>query len=125
MIDTENKLNARKAAKEISKLLYKRKCEKIVLMDVSKLTGICYYFIIATLTSTTHLTSIVNEIPDFMEENPELFNNKKKPFRNETKSPNWNVLDFGSIIVHLMTEQVREFYDLERIWFKARLLKFK
>ena len=37
----------------------------------------------------------------------------------------WELLDFGSIVVHVFTEEAREFYDLERLWADAESVDLK
>jgi ribosomal silencing factor RsfS len=71
------------------------------------------------------LNAVDGELPKFVAEE-ELFGEKfsGKSFRREDRSSNWHVIDFGGLMVHLMMPQTREFYDLERIWFKAKPIKF-
>jgi len=39
-----------------------------------------------------------------------------EPHHTEGKSTGWILLDYGDVVVHVLNEQSREFYDLERLW---------
>ena len=71
------------------------------------------YFVLASATSTTQAKGIV----DYLEDEMSKF--KIEPIRKDTKnSSGWVVLDYGDIMVHIMTDELREFYKLEKIWTK-------
>lgn len=118
------KLKYRKLSIKIAQLLDRKKCEDIIILDISKLSYICYYFVIATANSQTHMKSLENDIFEFcslkhnMKFNPKLI-------RYENISPIWHVYDFGGIVIHIMLKETRKFYDLERVWYKSKLIKWQ
>lgn len=87
------------------------KAENIALIDISNQTDIADYFIIATANSTVHNKSLVDKIEETCE------NLGQKVIRRDGISDGrWMVLDYGTLIIHLFTPELREFYHLEKIW---------
>jgi ribosome-associated protein len=69
------------------------------------------YVVIATATSQPHVSSMAEYLVD------EMKGKKVKPFAVEGQgNSRWVCLDFGEVMVHLMCEQEREYYNLEAIW---------
>ena len=107
MIKTEIK----QLKKHITAILDDLKAENIVVIDVPENSGIADYMILATGRSKKHVSSIAENV------NKEL---KKmgiigiKP--EENNNSDWVVLDTGSVIVHIFTEEVRNRYQLEELW---------
>jgi ribosome-associated protein len=88
-----------------------KKAFNIKTLNISKLTSIADYFIIASGNSTTQVAAISDEIEEKMSDNG--FN----VFHKEGyKSSRWILLDFGDIVVHVFHREDREFYNLERLW---------
>jgi ribosome-associated protein len=69
------------------------------------------YFLIATCNSTPHLRAVWENVIEAGEEN--RFN---RPSLQGEASEEWRLLDFGDVVVHLMTEEARERYKLEEFW---------
>ena len=94
-----------------SEILDENKAENIALIDVSYLSNIADYFIIATANSTVHARALEGHIEDALEEI-----DAKVIRRDGTGDNRWIVLDFGSLIVHILTAEMREFYNIEKLW---------
>ena len=97
-----------------------KKGEDILLLDVSKLTVISDYFMIITAKSTAQIQALANNIKEQLAKN-DLKLISKEGFTDST----WVVLDFGNIIVHIMREQERNYYKLERFWSNATVIDSK
>lgn len=94
--------------------LDKHKALDLKALDVSRITPIADSFVLATGTSTTHLRSLA----DYVEE--ELGRTGVHPLRSEGyRSGDWITLDYGNVLLHLFRQEMREFYDLERLWSDA------
>ncbi len=77
------------------------------------MTSITDYFVIATGNSDTQVKAIVDHIREELE--PEV-----KPWHTEGYDElRWVLLDFVDVVVHIFQRQVREYYDLERLWADA------
>lgn len=83
----------------------------ISVLDVQELTDISDHMVIVTGSSTRHVKSIMNTVVD------ELRECRYKPIGVEGEQyAQWILLDYGDVLVHVMTAETREFYNLERLW---------
>ena len=116
----KNSLNIAKIAAAAAE---EKKAKDTVILNISKLTLIADYFVITTGDSEPQLKAIYNFIMKKLKENEvRLLHYEGRP---ET---GWILLDYGDIVVHIFSQEKREFYDLEYIWQEAkrvRLLKRK
>lgn len=87
-----------------------RKASKIVVLDVRKTSPLSDYMIVATALSRPHLESLEDKVVEDLEGL-----GLKIHRRNRPQTDVWRVLDFGGLIVHLMSEEARELYALERL----------
>jgi|TARA_B110000495_G_C22984830_1_gene579330 ribosome-associated protein len=82
-----------------------------IAIDVQKLSSMTDYMLIASGTSNRHIQAISERVIDGLKFN------KIKPVRVEGSiGDDWILVDAGDVIVHLMTSQARDFYDLEGLW---------
>lgn len=86
------------------------KAENIETLDVRDKTSVADYFIVCTGTSDRHVSSIADKVLDRMTEA------KLKPVRTEGERSGWVLHDYGDVILHVMREEQRQFYDLETLW---------
>lgn len=116
----ENKTIEQKAL-EIASLLEDGKGKDVTVIDVSELNSWTDYFVIATITSSAHWQGLYKQVKDYVKENGMEIHvaNKKSPDGDD-----WNLIDIGSVVVHLMSEAARNFYDLEKLWHAGKILDF-
>lgn len=102
-------------SKEMARLairaLEDKKAEDIHVIDISEVSTIADYFIIANGTSTNQVQAMIDNVDDALGKNG-------YPVKQTEgyQSANWVLMDFGDIIVHVFDKENRLFYDLERIW---------
>lgn len=89
-----------------------RKAENIQILDVSKLSSVADFYVIATGGSEPHLRAIRDEITDQLKMNFDL----RAKSVDGTAMAEWQVLDYFDVIVHIMKPDTRELYDLEGLW---------
>ncbi len=89
-----------------------RKAEDICVLDVSQVSTVTDYFVIASGSSEPHLRAIVDEITDKLREEHDV---RPRCVDGALRTA-WVVLDFFDVIVHVMRQDVRERYDLETLW---------
>ncbi len=107
-------MNDREKMTELVKILDSKKARDIAVIDVEQSTIIAAYFVIATGGSLTQLGALADEAQGVMAEKG------APPVKLEGKGGGgWILIDFGGVILHLFTSQMREFYDLERLWSEA------
>ena len=91
-----------------------------IVLDISKLTTVAHYFLIAHGNSDRHVRAIAQNIQD------ELGKKETSLWHLEgMREGRWVLLDFGSVIAHIFYRDLREFYGLERLWGNAPQLKIK
>ncbi len=96
---------------KIIKAAEEKQALNIKALDISKNTDLADYLIICSGESTPQLRAIENEI------DKTLRSNKIRGFRWQgVPDSGWLVLDLGSIIVHIMGEAERDYYNLEELW---------
>ena len=88
-----------------------KKAQDILVLDVSKTLVIANYFVILS-GKTTRQTKVISD--DIRER---LTKERIKPLGTEGEdSGRWILLDFSDVLVHIFTEEEREYYQLERLW---------
>jgi ribosome-associated protein len=94
-----------------------KKAERVVALDVSALTSIADVFVIATGTSDRHARAIADAI---VEEAPR--HGRRVLGVEGYEDARWLLIDLDDVIVHVFLPEVREAYDLERLWSDAPAL---
>ena len=140
MLQTESEF----FALELGKLVDDHRGIDVLVMDMRPLSFWTDFFIIATVTSNTHLSGLERHIKNYVQEKGlEIFKGtsflrSRKPkagsgHRSTARSSavsgvidhgsdEWSLLDLGDIVIHLMTAKTRQFFELERLWSAAPLI---
>ena len=87
------------------------KAEKIDIIDLKNKTTIADYFIIATCRSSRHADSIADDITKKLKKI-----GIRCPVPEGRPKCDWVIVDAGYIIVHLFRSEIREIYNLEKLW---------
>lgn len=93
-----------------------KRAEDVRILDLSPLTASIDCFVIASASSQPQLQAMEDAVKERMKEHGQL------PRGVEAPSTRWILLDYGGVIVHLMSHEAREFYDLEGLWADADAL---
>ena len=89
------------------------KAQDILSIDVRTLTHLSDYMIICTATSSRHCESVFENLVQALK-----FKGVK-PFRTDhQRKSDWVIADYADVIVHIMLQDAREFYSLEKLWFQ-------
>lgn len=101
------------ASKELGQLLVEHKGQKVVVLDLRSLNTWTDFFIIATTTSYTHQQGLHKYIKEYAANKnlTILHRHRRSPADDE-----WSLIDMGPIVIHLMSDRARSFYELERLW---------
>ena len=108
-------MSSKRLLKKIILLADGKKAENIVALDVSTITSLSEYFVVCSASNLVQVKAIADNIKDNLSENPW----RTEGYENGT----WIILDYVDIVVHVFLEEMRSYYDLERIWFDAKVLK--
>lgn len=110
---------AKKINSELEKLLklceeiaYDRKAENIIRLDLSEVSAVSDYFILCTAASEPHIRAVAERIQRGV-----LEKLKVKPVHVDgSPESGWIIVDFGNVMVHVMTASSRDLYQLEELW---------
>jgi ribosome-associated protein len=92
-----------------------KKGTDLAILDVREITSLADYFVIVSGRSDTQ----VRAIADAVEERCRAAG--RRPMSIEgSRNGQWILLDYGDVVVHVFYAPVREHYDLERLWARAR-----
>ena len=101
-----------KLIKLCEEIAYDRKAENIIRLDLSEMSAVSDYFILCTATSEPHIRAISERIQRGV-----LEKLKVKPVHVDgSPESRWVIVDFGNLMVHIMTADSRELYQLEELW---------
>ncbi len=106
----------RDKAKAAARFLSDHKGENTVLLDVSEVSGWTDYFIITTVRSAGHMKGLMRELSEFFSEQQIPVHRGNKGNTDE----GWELIDCGDMVIHLMSDEFRTFYDLEHLWFTGK-----
>ena len=97
-------------AKLISGFADDIKADRIETLDIRQKTSVADFFVVCSGTSDTHSNSIVERVVEKMKALGH------RPSRKEEGNGGWVLLDYGDVVLHVMREEQRQFYDLETLW---------
>ena len=96
------------------KALDSRRGRDIKVLYPGDQTTLADYFVICNGTSNTQVRALADAVEEAMTQNGE------EPHHVEGhRGGQWTLLDYSSVVVHVFTEEAREFYNLERLWSDA------
>ena len=106
---------------EIARLMEDGKGNDVTLLDISGLNSWTDYFVIVTVNSSAHWQGLYKQIKEYIKENDLEIHvtNRKSPDGDD-----WNLIDLGPVVVHLMSGEARNFYELEKLWHNGTVVEF-
>ncbi|MDR0784804.1 MAG: ribosome silencing factor [Treponema sp.] len=105
-------------ADAIGRLLTEHKAGDAAVLDLRTQNAFTDFFVIGTASSGAHADALERVVHVFARENELNIARKIRPRTFGTSDlPNeWRLVDMGDIVVHIMSEKARSFYELERLW---------
>lgn len=111
MLAKAKKLTARKLADLVVHEVEEIKGRDVVCLDVKKLTSVTDFLVIATGSSTRHVKAVAETAIEKLKEHG------KRPNGIEgIEAGEWVLVDFGDVVLHVLNEQARALYALEKLW---------
>lgn len=116
MIDREM---AKSLTLKAAKALDDKKLEDIVILDLDGVTTLSDFFIIATASSAPQMKAGSDVVYK------ELKEEGVTPYaENDNNSDSlWYLTDYGFLVIHLFTQEGREYYDLDKLWHEAKKIE--
>lgn len=98
-------------AQQAARLLDEKKAQQIHVIKIEDISSLADYFVIVTGGNSTHVRSLADELEEKLKEQGVA------PARVEGyRSNSWILLDYTSVVIHIFTQEARDFYDLDRLW---------
>ncbi len=97
-------------ARIVCRALEDKKGEDVKVLDISKVSVMADYFVIANGSNDSQVRALVENVDEKMQEAGYALK------QQEGKGGAWVLMDYGDVIVHVFDRENRLFYNLERIW---------
>ena len=107
--------SSRETALTVARLLDDHKAAGTVVLDLAGVSTLADFFVIATARSSAHLAGLARELTGALR----ALDLRPLNAHKRAEASGWLLVDCGDVVVHLMEREQREFYDLERLWFRA------
>lgn len=92
-----------------------KKARDIVILEVKGITDVADYFLISSGLTERHVRTISEHIETEMKVRGIV------PYSVEgMEQGRWVIIDYNDVVVHVFLERLREFYDLESLWYEAK-----
>ncbi|MBI2265835.1 MAG: ribosome silencing factor [Armatimonadetes bacterium] len=95
-----------------------KRAGNILVLDLSGLSPIADYFVILSGRSRIHNRALADSMEDYLKREEDLLPRGREGY----KEGSWVLLDYNFVVVHILTEEAREFYHLERLWSEAQVV---
>ena len=110
--------DSREMARIICNALSAKKAEEVKVIDISGVSVIADYFVIATANNPNQISALIDAVDEEMHkagcEQAQMEGNQKS---------SWVLIDYKDVIVHIFSREDRLFYDLERIWKDGKMIE--
>ena len=111
-------MNSKELSQKLAQLSWEKKGNDILILDVKGLTDVTDYFVLVTAESDPHVKAISDYLQDKLEKE------KLKAWHKEGyQNLQWVLLDYIDVVVHIFREHTRQFYELEKLWGDARIIR--
>ena len=103
---------------ELAQLVDDHNGEDTLVLDIHEQSSWTDFFVISTVTSQTHMRGIIRYLNKFLQDRGISPNRGRKRVGED----GWILIDCGDFVIHLMTQENRDFYELERLWYTGKQL---
>ncbi len=118
--DKEAQLDSNQLARKIVEIIEEKQVAEIILLDVSEQTSIATYFVLGTVDNERQANAIRDDLWQQLQ-----IEEKTRPLNVHDlrqEGGGWLLADYGDVILHLFTEEIRLHYDLEGLWSDAQIV---
>ena len=113
------KINFRKLSQDIAVLGEEKFGSYIIILDARLLTAAADFIVLISVFSHPQMNAVSRHISDALKQRQIGLLRKEFP-----KGANWAVHDYGGVIVHIMLQECRDFYKIERLWLDAKKVRW-
>ncbi len=105
-------MEPKELALKIAKMLDDKKAQDVLVIDISQKASFADYFVMASGGSERQMGALVDNVEDMLEPQG-IF---PKSIEGKRATGGWTLMDYGDVVVNVMTVEMRERYNLEKIW---------
>ena len=102
-------------AKHIADFALTKKAQDVVLMNLKGLSSVTDFFVVCSADSDVQVKAIAVAVEDGLK------TKGVRPWQAERGSPNWVILDYVDVVLHVFHKHTRPFYNLEKLWGDAAI----
>lgn len=118
--DAKRLAESRRFAIEAARHAANTRCTNVVVLDLTGLSPVCDFFVLATGTSTRQMRTVADEIAELAEQQ------KFSPLASSGyEGESWILVDCVDIVVHIFNAQTRSYYDLDNLWGDAKPVEWQ
>ncbi len=96
-----------------------KKAQRVIILDMRRVSNFCDYFVIASGTSLRHVNTIAQSVEEALSKSGIKSHSRVSP----SDESGWVVVDCGAVVSHIFYTPTREFYALERLWSDAKRVR--
>jgi ribosome-associated protein len=111
---------ARQFAIESARLAANTRCSNVVLLDVSNLSPVTDFLVLATGTSPRQMRAVCDDIEEMA-----LPQGNRPLSHAGYDGESWMLIDFVDVVIHVFSHEARQFYDLDNLWGDAPKVEWK
>ena len=111
----ENKISSYKMACILARFLEDKSAKDITILNISNVSSFADYFVIASSQTTTQVKALTENLTEKVKS---TFSRLPVGKENDLKN-RWNLIDYGDVVVHILHQDDREAYAIERFWSHA------
>ena len=111
---------ARRFAVQSARLAANTNCQNVVVLDVSGLSPVTDFMVVATGTSPRQMKTVCDEVEEAGEGQ-----NFKTYSRVGDDSSSWTCIDFVDVVLHVFSQDARSYYDLDGLWGDAKPVEWR
>ena len=105
-------------ANRISELIFNKKGYDVKILDLKEIASFTDYFIICSADSDTQVKAIADEVDKSLRDQ-----GMKSWHKEGYRALNWVLLDYVDVVVHIFKKEMREYYNLEKLWGDAPVVE--
>lgn len=109
-------METEKMLETVKNALEEKKAEDIVILDISKISPIADYFVIATGNNPNQMQALSDNVEQKMAASGII----SRGTEGNNSESNWVLIDYNDVVVHIFTREGREFFNIEKIWKDAK-----
>jgi ribosome-associated protein len=111
-------LDSLELARHIVDIIADQKGENVLLLDIRDISILADYFVIASTTSDRQAKAILDDVREKVKQDTDA---RLLHVEGEA-STGWVLIDYGDVVVHIFSQEMRDYYDLDGLWHEGRVV---